>query len=603
MSDKMLIRLNPIISNFPFHNINQFFTIDDKYNAFAQNIHNIFSETLPEIEIQTNLYKNKYPRHIAKALCSQRKLFHRSKHNPNCKNKYKEISKTVKHLIKQHHNQTITKLISSPQNLFSYMRKITKPQPPIPTLIVNDALLMDNTEKCNHFAVVFSRAFNNVPVHTIPQFPINNTNTITDIDFDIISVSNLLKTSPNKNSTSPDGIPFKFLRHCYLPLSPIITEIFRVSLDSGTPPSQWKHSIVTPIYKKGNKHDLNNYRPISLTSTLSRTFERILVSGILQFLFTNNLISEHQFGFLPRRSTTLQLLSTLQEWYNGLLERNPTDCIYIDFRKAFDSVPHRFLLHKLYLYGIRGKIFKWITNFLTDRTFAVKIENSLSEPQPIGSGVPQGSVIGPLLFILYINDLPQVIKLPVQIRLYADDVKIFLTHQSTLSYLMLQEALNNVHKWSTDWSLHIAPDKSTFIRIGTQKNTYSYHIGETELTQSFSIQDLGIIIDQNLTFQDHISKIVKSSYFRSYQLLRNIKSTNPKIWAQLFKIYVLPILEYASEIWNPHLKESINKIEKVQKFYTRIAFTKYVFPTGTTFRKRLSLTKTLTPSKTGLLTS
>jgi len=139
---------------------------------------------------------------------------------------------------------------------------------------------------------------------------------------------------------------------------------------------------------------------------------------------------------------------------------------------------------------------------------------------------------------------------------------------------MLQEALKNVHKWSTDWSLHIAPDKSTFIRIGTQKNTYSYHIGETEITQSFSIRDLGIIIDQNLTFQDHISKIVKSSYFRSYQLLRNIKSTNPKIWAQLFKIYVLPILEYASEIWNPHLKESINKIEKVQKFYTRIAFTK-----------------------------
>uniref|UniRef100_A0A1I8AZW6 Reverse transcriptase domain-containing protein n=1 Tax=Meloidogyne hapla TaxID=6305 RepID=A0A1I8AZW6_MELHA len=407
-----------------------------------------------------------------------------------------------------------------------------------------------------------------------PPFPINNTNTITDIDFDIISVSNLLKTSPNKNSTSPDGIPFKFLRHCYLPLSPIITEIFRISLDSGTPPSQWKHSIVTPIYKKGNKHDLNNYRPISLTSTLSRTFERILVSGILQFLLTNNLISEHQFGFLPRRSTTLQLLSTLQEWYNGLLERNSTDCIYIDFRKAFDSVPHRFLLHKLYLYGIRGKILKWITNFLTDRTFVVKIEDSQSEPQPIRSGVPQGSVIGPLLFILYINDLPQVIKLPVQIRLYADDVKLFLTHQSTLSYLMLQEALNNVHKWSTAWSLHIAPDKSTFIRIGIQKNTYSYHIGETEITQSSSIRDLGIIIDQNLTFKDHISKIVKSSYFRSYQLLRNIKSTNPKIWAQLFKIYVLPILEYASEIWNPHLKEFTNKIEKVQKFYTRIAFTK-----------------------------
>lgn len=575
MSDKKLINLNTTISNFPFQNSDQCFTIDEKYNFFVQTINTIFDENLPEVEIPTKPSKHKYPKHINKALYKQRKLFHRSKYDPSLKCKYKEISKTVKYLIKQYHNQTINKLISSPQKLFSYMHKISKPQPPIPTLIVNDKILIDNLEKCNQFAASFSKAFNNVPIHAIPPFSIiNNNNTITDIDFDIISVSNLLKTSPNKNSTSPDGIPFKFLRHCHLPLSPIITEIFRISLDSGTPPSQWKHSIVIPIYKKGNKHDVNNYRPISLTSTLSRTFERILASNILQFLLGNNLISEHQFGFLPKRSTTLQLLSTLQEWYNGLLDRNPTDCIYIDFRKAFDSVPHRFLLHKLYLYGIRGKIHDWISNFLNDRTFVVKIDDSISELQKIRSGVPQGSVIGPLLFILFINDLPHIIKLPVQIRLYADDVKLFLTHQSTMSCHLLQEALDNVYKWSIDWSLPMAPDKTTFIRIGTQKNIYPYHIGNTELIQSSSIRDLGIIIDQKLTFQEHISKIIKSAYFRSYQLLRAFKSVNPIVWAKLFKIYVLPILEYASEIWNPYLKESINKIEKVQKFYTRIALTK-----------------------------
>ncbi|KAL7079135.1 hypothetical protein ACQ4LE_001230 [Meloidogyne hapla] len=130
------------------------------------------------------------------------------------------------------------------------MRSITKPQPPIPTLIVNDELLMDNKAKCNHFANAFLKAFDNVPIHANPSFQPNSINTITDIEFDIISISNILKTSPNKNSTYPEGIPYKFLRHCYLPVSPIVTEIFRISLDSGTPPSQWKHIIVTPIYKK-----------------------------------------------------------------------------------------------------------------------------------------------------------------------------------------------------------------------------------------------------------------------------------------------------------------------------------------------------------------
>ena len=260
----------------------------------------------------------------------------------------------------------------------------------------------------------------------------------------------------------------------------------------------------------------------------------------------------------------------------SLEHKKEIDCVYIDFAKAFDSVPSRLLVGNLKGYGISGKLLKWISSFIVDRKYRVRVGNSYSSEHSVLSGVAQGSVLGPLLFLLYINDLPRCLPSGVTAKLYADDVKIYVTHSNySDTRPLLQTALNCLNDWSVKWKLPISASKCSVLHISRKAHRstpFDYSLGSVNLPISNTVRDLGVLVDSKLTFDSHINTVIKNGFFKCHLLLRTLKTLNIKLYAQAFKTYVRPIIEYAPEVWHPNKKKDIMRIEKIQRFYTRIAF-------------------------------
>ena len=219
-----------------------------------------------------------------------------------------------------------------------------------------------------------------------------------------------LKSLQVSKSPGPDCIHPKILKECAEELAYPFKLLFDATLIAGKIPSKWKRAEVKPIFKKGKKTEPGNYRPVSLTSVVCKIFESFVRDALCSHLINNDLLSSDQFGFCKGRSCVTQLISTLYDWFEYLGQNIPVDAIYLDFRKAFDTVPHKRLLSKLQGYGIQSNLLNWIGDFLSDRTQYVNVNGECSESVPVSSGVPQGSVLGPSLCIYYINDLSKSVN-------------------------------------------------------------------------------------------------------------------------------------------------------------------------------------------------
>ena len=283
-----------------------------------------------------------------------------------------------------------------------------------------------------------------------------------------------------------------------------------------------------------------------------------------------NLYSNCQHGFRKKRSCMTQLLEVMEYLTDFFDEGNAVDIIYLDFKKAFDSVPHQRLLVKIKSYGISGNLYNWITDFLTGRSQRVRVENDFSNHAQVLSGIPQGSILGPILFTIFINDISDGIESVC--RVFADDTKVF---NSVHNAQILQNDINKLVTWTKLWELHFNIDKCKVMHLGRSNNNFDYTMVDcTDTNKTISActeeKDLGVLFDQQLSFKNHIQMAIKKANKILGIIKRTFTHMDSDTFLRLYKTMVRPHLEYGNVIWDPHLKGLSQDLERVQRRATRM---------------------------------
>ena len=387
----------------------------------------------------------------------------------------------------------------------------------------------------------------------------------------------LLKINPNK-ACGPDGIHGKILKNCAVSLAYPLSLMFKLSYNSGSLPKDWKLANVVPVHKKGSKDKIENYRPISLTSLVMKTFEKILKQEIL--LRTSHLLDERQHGFLRKKSCSTNLIGFVDNIVMSINDCHAMsiDVIYFDFSKAFDSVNHDIILYKLKnIYGIDGRLLKFLKNYLYNREQCVVVDGIKSSLTPVLSGVPQGSIIGPILFVLFINDLPQGIDINSKIALYADDTKLWRTIKSDNDNAQLQKDIEYLHKWSLRNKMNFNLPKCKVVSIKSKPSplamlpfvAYHYYLAENLLEYADSEKDLGVYINKTLNFTEHCETIITKAN-QKYGLMKRTCHfvSDTKRRRVLYLTLARSQFNHCSTIWRPTEitnKTLVKKFENFQK--------------------------------------
>ena len=512
-------------------------------------------------------------RHHLKCLRSMRRKF-KSHPTFHMDNKIQQSEKLLQSRIEQAKVVYESKLIEShlprPHGssvIYSYIRSISG-QNALPAVLTLDSKSATSDEDK---ASLFNQYFHSVFTKTsLPLLPINEfiqPHTFIDaVTFDELDVFNALRSVDGSKAKGCDNISPMVLKHCAIALYQPLYHLFSLSLSQHYLPLEWRTHLIKPIYKSGEKSSVRNYRPISLLCIVSKVLEKIVYDNIVEYVTQST--SVYQFGFLRGRSTLQQLLLF---FHKILTSASQTDVVYLDFKKAFDSVAHNELLLKLWKFGICGSLWLWFRAYLSNRLQYVSVGQSVSSVLPVLSGVPQGSILGPLLFIIFVNDLPTIASSSL-LFLFADDAKCVMPVSSISDCLLLQNDLTRLVEWSTTWNLLLNEDKCSVTHFSTREFpiTYNYFISGKQLPSKSIVRDLGVIVSANCQWSSHYQMIVSKAY-KMLGMLRRMFSSSIAISAKrsLYLSLVRSQLLYCSPLWHPHLLTDIKCLETVQRRATR----------------------------------
>ena len=431
-------------------------TVEENWSCFKHNLSSLMDTYIPSKLSSTRFNAPWFNRTLHKMRRKQQRLYNKAKQSDNERmwSKYREFKKEYNKALRQAHNNHLTDIFSSDSDdnkkaFFKYIKDLRRDRCGISPLKSEDKIVSDSQGKANVLSEYFSSVFTKEPTEDIPLPSGDSLPSIPPLEFSRDGIVKLLQDlNPNKAS-GPDNIPVRILKECAEQIAPFLQAMFTQSFETGNIPSDWKMAFITPLFKKGDRSLPSHHRPVSLTSVCSKLMEHIVFKHIMTHCEHFDRLTEVQHGFRRQRSCESQLLETVDDLAFHIDQGNQVDVVVLDFRKAFDTVPHQRLLSKLDHVGIRGSTFKWVEAFLTNRKQKVVVDGKESSAQDVVSGVPQGTVMGPLLFLLYINDLPQSIK--SQVRLFADDALIYHVIHNRSDQESLQADLQHLETWQRKW--------------------------------------------------------------------------------------------------------------------------------------------------------
>ena len=442
----------------------------------------------------------------------------------------------------------------------------------IPPLMVNGNFISKFKEKAeifnNYFAEQCQPFVNSSILPPTPNSP--NGIKLTDIDITESSISQIINKLNPKKAHGWDGISIQLLKTCPDEISLPLKLIFTKSFQTGLYPDIWKKANVQPVHKKDSRQDIKNYRPISLLPICGKIFEKIILfDSLYVFLTSNSLLSKNQSGFRPGDSAINQLLSITTEIYECFEEYDEVRAVFLDLSKAFDKVWHKGLTFKLKRCGINGPFLHILENYLSNRKQRVVLNGQESEWVDINSGVPQGSVVGPLLFLIYINDLTDNIS--SNVRLFADDVSLFTRVKDvTLTHEQLIQDLKVISDWAYQWKMKFNPDitKQAIEVIFSTKYKKANHplldFNDIPVARKDSTKHLGVVLDEKLTFREHIKEAITKAK-KGIALMKYLsKYVTAHVLEMTYKMYVRPHLEYGDIIYHDQQSDMMNHLESIQ---------------------------------------
>ena len=492
--------------------------------------------------------------------------------------RHQQMKKEVQRELRQEHNAFVEAILtdngettSTNKRFWNYVKNRRSDNSGIGTLKVGSKLITDPTEKAEalnqHFKSVFTTNQQNQQQDDI----INNNSTMPHITVATNGVYQQLRNLNHHKATGPDNLSARLLKETAHTIAPTLRNLFQLSLDRAVVPKDWRHARVCAIYKKGNRYEPANYRPISITCLCSKILEHIVTSQMMSYLEGNQLLHNRQHGFRSKRSCESQLIELTSQLSELLDQGKEVDAIVLDFSKAFDKVNHSKLIQKTNNIGVNSQVVKWISSFLSNRTQEVAVDGFHSNHCSVTSGVPQGSVIGPSLFLIYINDLPS--KVNSEVRLFADDTVIYTT---TDKKDQLQKDLKTLEEWELHWDMEFNPSKCEHITFGRKRSNRlnnSYTLHNVSIPRVQEIKYLGVKLEHTLRWNSNTDYVTGKAAGKVGFIRRTIPPSLTQLRDRAYQSLVRPILEYSSTVWGSSLTTTQEtQFEAVQRKAARTVY-------------------------------